>query len=312
MMGWPLRLRAQQHEVPTIGFLNAGSAKRGAREVVAFREGLKEAGFVDGRDAIIEYRWADGSYERLPAMALDLVERKVAVIVANTSAVVPAKAATGTIPIVFETGVDPVAAGLVPSLSRPGGNLTGVTSFARGLGVKQLELLRELLPTTTNIAMLVNPNSLASRAQANGLQAAADALRLKLHILYADSERDFDSVFAKMVELRVGALLIGGDALLVSRSQELAELALRHALPAIFLYREFASAGGLISYGRSREESYRLVGVYVGRILKGEKPADLPVQQATKLELIINVKTAKTLGITIPPALLSRADEVIE
>ena len=262
----------------------------------------------------IEYRWAEGQYDRLPALVADLIRRQVTVIAANSPApVMAAKAATTTIPIVFATGYDPVAAGLVASLARPGGNLTGVTSLTAEVGPKRVELLHELVPTATSIALLVNPAAGPLRETiSTDLQAAARTLGLQFHVLHASAVRDFDTVFATLAQLRAGGLVIGSDPFFNSQSEQLAALAIRHAVPAIYQYREFAAAGGLMSYGGSLTDMYRQVGVYTGRILKGEKPADLPVQQSTKVELIINLKTAKALGLTVPPTLLARADEVIE
>jgi putative ABC transport system substrate-binding protein len=260
----------------------------------------------------IEYRWADGQYDRASAMVAELVRLQVAVIVANTPGNVAAKAATRTVPIVFTIAADPVEMGLVASLSRPGGNLTGVTSSSVEVMPKRLELVHELLPSATIIPVLVNPTNAAVETQLRDLQTAARTLGLQLHILHASNERDFDTVFATLAQLRAGALMIGSDAFFNSRSDQLAALALRHSLPAIYQYRRFATAGGLMSYGSSLTESYHQAGVYTGRILKGEKPADLPIQQSTKVELIINLKTAKTLGLTVPATLLRRADEVIE
>jgi len=309
---WPLTAYAQQPTMPVIGFLNGASAWEYAHMAAAFRQGLGETGYVEGRNVLVEYRWAEGRYERLPTLAAELVRRQVAVLVANTPAVPVAKAATTTIPIVFQTGADPVASGLVASLSRPGGNLTGVTGLNVELGPKRLELLRESVPTATAMALLVNPTNPNAGIQSRDLQAAARTLGLKLHVLHASTDRDFDRVFASLVELRAGALVIGPDGFFISRSEQLTALALRHAVPTISQYREFATAGGLMSYGGSQTDAYRLMGVYTGRILKGEKPANLPIQQATKVELIINLKTAKALGITMPLPLLGRADEVIE
>ena len=261
----------------------------------------------------VEFRWAEGQYDRVPAIALDLVGRQVAVIVANTPGVLAIKAATTTIPIVFTTANDPVQLGLVASLARPGGNVTGVTQLAIEVGPKRLELLHELVPTATLIALLVNPtNPTSAETQSRDMQAAARILGVQLHVLHASTERDFDTVFATLAQLRAGALVIGADAFLYGRSEQLAALAFRHAVPVISYDRAFAAAGGLMSYGGSTPDTYRLAGVYTGRILKGEKPSDLPVQQSTKVELIINLKTAKALGLTIPETLLATADEVIQ
>jgi putative ABC transport system substrate-binding protein len=308
---WPLSARAQ-HAIPVIGFLNGGLAREYAYVAAAFRQGLSETGYVEGRNVLVEYRWAEGRYDRLPTLAADLVRRQVAVIAANTAAAPAAKAATTAIPIVFVTASDPVAAGLVASLSRPGGNLTGAVLLGVEVGPKRLELLHELVPTATAMALLINSSNPNAETQIRDMHAAARTLGLQLHILYASDERDFDTAFATVAQLRVGALAIGADAFYVNRSEQLAALALRHAMPAIFTVREFVDAGGLMSYGVSLKDAFRLMGVYTGRILKGEKPADLPVQQSTKVELIINLKTAKALGLTVPLPLLGRADGVIE
>ena len=312
-LAWPLAARAQQPAMPVIGFLNSASPDNYEPMVDAFRQGLKETGYVEGQNVAIEYRWAGGQYDRLPAMAADLVRRQVAVIVANTPGNLAAKAATTTIPIVFTTAGDPVQMGLVASLNRPGGNVTGVTNVSVELGPKWLELLHELVPTATIIALLVNPTSPnLTESTTKDLQAAARTLGLKLHVLHVSSERDFDKVFATLVRLRVGALVIGSDPFFNSRSEQLAALTVRYAVPTIFQTRAFVAAGGLMSYGGSVAGTYHQVGMYTGRILKGEKPADLPVQQSTKVELFITLKTANALGLTVPDKLLVAADEVIE
>jgi putative ABC transport system substrate-binding protein len=309
---WPLAGRAQQAAIPVVGFLNSASAQEYAYVAAAFRQGLSEAGYVEGRNVAIEYRWAEDQYDRLPALAADLVRAQVAVIAANTPAALPAKAATTTIPIVFLTAANPVEAGLVASLNRPGGNLTGVSVLNVELGPKRLELLHELVPSASIVALLINPTHPAAETLSKDLHAAARTLGLELLVLHASTEHDFDTVFATLAQVRAGALVIGPDPLFVSQSEQLAALTVHHAVPAIFQYRAFAAAGGLMSYGGELTEPYRQVGVYTGRILKGEKPADLPVQQVTKVELIINLKAARALGLTVPLPLLGRADEVIE
>ena len=310
---WPLAARAQEQAMPVIGFLGSTSPDLYANQVGAYRRGLSETGHVEGQNVAIEFRWAESQYERLPAMATDLIRRRVTVITAGAlPAVVAAKAATTAIPIVFSIGVDPVAFGLVSSLNRPGGNVTGITNLNLELLPKQLEVLRELLPGATVMAALVNPTNPNADSQSSDLQAAARKLGLQLQILHASSDSDFDAAFAGLSQVRASALLIGSDAFFVSRSAQLGALTARHKVPAIYQFREFAAAGGLLSYGSSIIESYRQVGIYTGRILKGERPADLPVQQSAKVELIINMKTAKTLGLTFPLTLLGRADEVIE
>jgi putative tryptophan/tyrosine transport system substrate-binding protein len=309
---WPLAARAQQPAMPVAGFLNGASADGYAISAYAFRQGLKDAGFVEGQNVAIEYRWAEGQYNSLPALAADLVHRRVDVIAANSAAMLPAMAATTTIPIVFTTSLDPVQLGVVASLSRPGGNVTGVTSLNVEVGPKRLELLHELAPAVNVIGLLVNPNNPNAQTLSRDLQAVAGKLGLQLHVLYASTERDLDRVFAELVQRRAGALVIGTDAFFTSHSEQLAALALRHAVPAVYQQPEFTAAGGLMSYGSSLTESFKTVGVLAGRILKGEKPADLPVQQITKVELIINLKTAKALGLTVSLPLLGRADQVIE
>jgi putative ABC transport system substrate-binding protein len=300
--------------MPVIGFLHSESLDLYAHLVSAFRQGLSESGYAEGRNVAVEYRWADGQYDQLPTLVADLIRRQVTVIAANSpAAVLAAKAATATIPIVFNTGYDPVAAGYVASLARPGGNLTGVTSLTAEVGPKRVELLRELVPTASRVALLINPAAGAmSETISTSLQAAARKLGLQFHVLHATAVRDLDTVFATLAQLQAGGLVIGGDPFFNSQSKQLAALAIRHAVPAIYQYREFAAAGGLMSYGGSLTDMYRLFGVYTGRIIKGEKPADLPVQQSTKVELFVNLKTARTLGLTVPLPLLARADEVIE
>ncbi|HXQ82595.1 MAG TPA: ABC transporter substrate-binding protein [Xanthobacteraceae bacterium] len=310
----PLAARAQQTAVPVVGFLGPGSAVTDAFRVTAIRQGLNESGYVDGQNVTIEYHWAEDRHDRLPALATDLVRRQVTVIVAtSTPAVLAAKAATTTIPIVFETAADPVKLGLVASLGRPGGNVTGVTQLGEEVLPKRLELLHELLPAVRVMALLVNPTDPAlADAQVRVSVSAAKTLGIELHVLNASTERDFDAVFAKLIELRAGGLVIGGDALFTGHNDQLAALTVHHGVPAIYQRREFAAAGGLLGYGSNIADTHRLVGIYTGRVLKGEKPADLPVQQATKIELYINLKTAKALGLTVPLTLLGRADEVIE
>jgi putative ABC transport system substrate-binding protein len=311
---WPLAAGAQHGAMPVIGFLGSGSPGPSAGLAAGFRAGLKEAGFVEGENVSIEYRWANGSYDRLRGLAADLVRQNVRVIAAtggNTSALA-AKAATATIPIVFFTGADPVQAGLVASLNRPGGNLTGITSLGVELGPKRLELLHELVPKPTLIALLVNPANRSTEIQVRDSQAAARRLGRDLHVLYASAEREIDSAFATLIRLGAGALVIFPESFFNTRSEQFAILAARHAVPAIYTYRRFAAAGGLLSYGADITESYRQVGVYAGRILRGEKPAGMPVLQSAKVELIVNLRTAKALGLAVPESLLARADEVIE
>ena len=313
-VAWPFAARAQQPAMPVIGYLGAGSPAAFASRVRAFRQGLGETGYAEGRNVAIEFRWAEGQHNRLSALAADLVGRQVAVIVApgGAPAAIAAKSATTTIPIVFEMGADPVALGLVASLNRPGGNLTGVASLNVELSPKRLEILHELVPTATVVAVLVNPTSPTTDSQLRNLQAAAGILGLQLHVLHASTERDFDTVFVTLLQLRAGGLVVASDGFFGTHGEQLAALTVRHAVPAIHQSRDFTIAGGVMSYGGNFRESHRAAGVYTGRIIKGDKPADLPVQQVTKVELFINLKAAKALGLTFPLSLLGRADEVIE
>jgi putative ABC transport system substrate-binding protein len=309
---WPLSARAQQ--TPVIGYLSSGSPQGFATRLAAFRQGLQEIGYREGQNVAIEYRWAEGNNDRLPRMAAELVERRVNVLAApgGTNSALAAKAATTTIPIVFETGADPVALGLVGSLSRPTGNITGVTSLNIEVGPKRFEFLRQLLPTATAVALLVNPRNPNSEPIIAESRQATRALNLELNLLEASSEGDFETDFARLEELHVDGLVVAPDPFFINRSGRLATLTVRHAIAAIFHTREFVAAGGLLSYGGSTAESHRQAGIYTGRILKGDKPADLPIQQVTKVELFINLNTAKALGLQIPPTLLAIADEVIE
>jgi putative ABC transport system substrate-binding protein len=311
---WPIATRAQQPAKPVIGFLNPTSPEGYAPLLVTFRQGLREAGYVEGENVSIEYRWAEAQYDRLPTMAADLVRRQVTMIAATGGTYVGAvaKRATSTIPIVFAGTGDPVSVGLVASLNRPGGNVTGVYMLAVELLPKRVELVSELIPNANAIGVLVNPTNPSTKVQLPMVQEAARSLGRHFVILNATSEGDLDTAFASLGQLQVGALLISSDTFLVSQANHLASLTVRHAMPAISERREFAVAGGLMSYGTSFTDAYRHAGIYIGRILKGEKPADLPVQQSTKVELVVNLKTAKALGLTIPPTLLSRADELIE
>jgi putative tryptophan/tyrosine transport system substrate-binding protein len=312
---WPLVAGAQQPAMPVIGWLGARSPKESASVVAAFHKGLTEAGYVEGRNVAVEYRWAELHYDRLPAMATDLVGRHVSVIAATGGGASPlaAKAATATIPIVFVAGdLDPVNSGLVSSLNRPGGNTTGVMLLLTVLGAKRLQMLRELVPNAGVIGVLVNPANPSAAAETKDLQGAARALGMELHILSASTDGDLNAAFATFVQQRVGALLIGNNSFFISRREQIVAMAAQHAIPTMYFVREFAAAGGLLSYGTSNADGYRLVGVYVGRILKGEKPSELPIQQPTKFELVINLKTAKALGLTLPDKLLALADEVIE
>jgi putative ABC transport system substrate-binding protein len=310
---WSFAAHAQQSAKPVVGFLAAGTPNGYVQALAAFLKGLSETGYVDGKNVQIEYRWAEDQYDRLPGMAADLVRKKVAIIAAPTTpAVRAAKAATATIPIVFITIADPVQIGFVDSLNRPGGNVTGVTLLSVEVGPKLLELLHGAVPSATIMALLVNPTNPNVETQSRTLLVAALKLGLQVHVLNASAERDFDAVFAKLHELRAGALMISQDPFFNGQSEQLAALTIRHRMPAIYQLRQFAVAGGLMSYGASQNDAWRQAGIYVGRILKGEMPSDLPIMQATKFEFVINLKTAKTLGLTIPDGLVNAADEVIE
>jgi putative ABC transport system substrate-binding protein len=311
---WPRGARAQQPAMPVVGYLGAQTPAAFASRVAAFREGLGEAGYAEGRNVAIEFRWADGRHDRLLDLAADLVARQVTVIVApgGAPAALAAKSVTTSIPIVFEMGADPIAIGLVASLARPGGNLTGVSSLNVEVTPKRLEILHEAIPTGMLVAVLLNPTSPTADSQLKQLQQAARTLELQLHVLHASTQGDFDKVFATLLQLQPKGLVVASDTFFATHSEQLAALTARHALPAIHQSRDFALAGGLMSYGGSFVESHRQAGMYTGRILKGDKPADLPVQQVTKVELVINLKTAKALGVTFPLALSGRADQVIE
>jgi putative ABC transport system substrate-binding protein len=311
---WPLAARAQQPAMPNIGFLSSFSPGPFPHLLAGFRQGLKEIGYVEGQNVGIEFRWAEGQYDRLAALAADLVQRRVAAIAAvgGDAPALAAKAATATIPIVFNTGTDPVKLGLVASLSRPGGNLTGISQFTSPLVAKRLELLLGLVPTATSVGFLVNPRNPNAGEQLNDIKEAARTLGRQIRVVNASSERDLDTAFTTLVQLRADALLVAADAFLNSRRGLLVAMAVRYAVPAIYYDREFVVAGGLMSYGTNLADVYRQVGLYSGRVLKGEKPADLPVQQVVKVDLVINLNAAKALALEIPPALLARADEVIE
>jgi ABC-type uncharacterized transport system substrate-binding protein len=311
---WPRAARAQQPATPVVGWLGSETREAEDLRIIPFRQGLKEAGYVEGQNVTIEYRVAEGQYDRLPALAADLVRRQVSVLATTgLPGALAAKASTATISIVLQIADDPVQLGLVASLGRPGGNITGATSLHVELTAKLLELLHELVPNATAVALLVNPaNSARAQSTTREAQAAAPRLGLELHVVHASSERELDAAFARLVQLRAGAVAISPDSLFFSRSGNLGALALRHAIPAIAPYREFAAGGGLMSYGTSNANQFRQAGIYTGRILKGEKPADLPVQQAVKLDLVINLKAAKALGLDVPMSMLMRVDEVIE
>jgi putative ABC transport system substrate-binding protein len=310
---WPVAARAQQGAVPVVGVLHIGSPGRSARQLVEFRKGLSEAGYIEGRNVAVEYRWAEGQFDRLPELTADLVRRHVAVIAAaSLPAVLAAKAATATIPVVFEIGGDPVKLGLVDSLNRPGGTLTGFTQFGNVLAPKQFELLHEVVPKAVKIGMFVNPNNPNASSDARAVQAAAETMGLQVLVLNVTGERDLEASFATLVENGVGGLLVSITLSLGSLTDQTIALAAHYAIPAVYAFRDEAAAGGLMSYGTDEAATFHQVGAYAGRILKGEKPADLPVQQSTKVELIVNLKTAKALGITFPLPLLGRADEVIE
>jgi putative ABC transport system substrate-binding protein len=313
-VSWPLAVYAQQRPIPVIGFVNAASPGPLRQQIAAFREGLKDSNYVESQNVAVEYRWAEGQYDRLPALVADLVRQQVSVIVAGggAPAVLAAKAATTTIPIVFSAGGDPVRSGLVASLNQPSGNITGVYQFTSGLEAKRLGLLHEMLPKATPIAVLINPKFMDAENQLRDVQEAGARLGVQLVIVRANAESDFDAAFSALVGQRAGALLVSASPVFDIRREQLVVLAARHAVPAIFEWRDFAVAGGLMSYGTSLADAYRQVGVYAGQILKGAKPVDLPVVQSTRFELVINLNTAKALGIEVPPTLLARADEVIE
>jgi ABC-type uncharacterized transport system substrate-binding protein len=312
LAAWPLAARAQQPLLPVVGFLRSTTAADAANLVIAFRQGLKEEGFIEGQNVVVEYRWGENQPDRLPTLVADLIRRPLGVIVGNITAAQAAKAATTTVPIVFAIGSDPVRAGLVANLNRPGGNVTGVVFFSADLGAKRFEQLRQFVPQATMLAMLANPNTPGPEAERKEVQAAAQAIGQPLVIVDVASEREIETAFATFVQRGADALLIGSGPLLNSHRERIVALAARHALPASYSVREAVVAGGLMSYAPSQPDAYRQVGIYAGRILKGEKPSDLPVMRSTKFELVLNLKTAKTLGLEVPDRLLARADEVIE
>jgi putative ABC transport system substrate-binding protein len=311
---WPLAARAQQSAMPVIGFLSSRSPGESAGVVAAFRQGLRETGFIEGQNLTIEFRWAEGRYDRLSTLAAELVGLRVAALFAagGDPSAIAAKATTSAIPIVFSAVNDPVRLGLVASLNRPGGNVTGMSMFAADLGAKSVELLKELLPAVTVIAYLVNPSNPSAEFYSKEAVTAASSLGVQVHVLNASTERDLDEAYAALVKLGVGGLVVVGEPFLDSQRDKIVALSARYSVATIYTFREYVMAGGLMSYGASLTEAYRRAGTYLGRVLKGEKPADLPVQQPTKLELVINLKTARALGLTVPPTLLARADEVIE
>jgi putative tryptophan/tyrosine transport system substrate-binding protein len=310
----PLTARGQQQAVPVIGFLSSRSPAESADSVTAFRQGLREMAFIEGQNLSIAFRWAEGRYDRLRQLAADLVDLRVAILFAagGSPSALAAKAATSTIPIVFSASNDPVSLGLVSSLSRPGGNVTGMSTFNWQLGPKRLELLKELVPTATKIAYLANPTNPIAEAELKAALSMARALSIQLHVLNASTDHELDAAFAAFGELHAGGLVVAGEPFFDSQRDRLVALSARHAIPACYAWREYVTVGGLMSYGTSLRGSYRQAGIYAGRILKGEMPADLPVEQPTKFELLINLKAAKALGISVPPTLLARADEVIE